>query len=179
MARVQEAHVSAMEQTHDECQRIADKELERIMLGSKPNKYDNSIHPREVIACFLNPKVCHTKRSVMAAIGIDPETWYKWEKQHNAFSDAVRVGKALQEMNFSTWLATGQIKYAQGLQFVMKNLHNWADKIEQHTTHSLADLVKDTEQQAHSVNWTLLDNKQAISQAPQQPSKPRADYQAN
>ena len=133
----------------------------KVIMG-RPTKYHEGI-PELAFRFLSDPEHCHSKESCAYALGINPETLYAWLKKHKAFSNAVHAGIRQQEENYATNLANGQVKYSQGLMFVMKNRHKWADKIEHKTEHTISDVVKSTEDTAKPIEWRALDDKQAIS----------------
>lgn len=87
-----------------------------------------------------------------AMLGVTDTTLRLWQREHERFSSAVQMGKKWQEMMAAQRMSQG-IMYPTSLIFTMKNLHNWADKIEQTHSFSLTDMMKNYKTEVQVVNW--------------------------
>lgn len=126
-------------------------EVARALYG-RPPKYDEKKHP-QMIYEKMAPPYCLPKEAAALALGISWRTVYDWMDKHDTFSQAVRAAEFISEAYHGGRLASGTVKYAQGLIFYMKNRHSWKDKSEIEHSRKVDDLVKDEENEANRVNW--------------------------
>ena len=133
--------------------------LESSLIG-RPSKYDDDYHPFAIYE-LLSPPECLPLYAAARRLGIHRDTIDSWRKdpKKKRFSDALRAGIDEAEAFHAQRLASGSIKYAQGLIFYMKNRHMWKDKSEVEHTHTLAEKIKETEKQSKDtrVNWHDID----------------------
>lgn len=124
----------------------------------QPRKY---IEPAEGIVS--TPELCYTfyaqarhvvitKKGVARRLGITEQTLHGWIKDKKLLELAIRAGESVQEERLASRMASG-IKYPQSIFAVLKNLHHWADKIDE--THHLPFLeaLQKAQQQAKRVQW--------------------------
>jgi len=78
------------------------------------------------------------------SIGISRDTLHRWSKKYPELSDAIHKAKTFQE----NWLLTNGMSGRLNTSFAlmgMKNLHGWADKVENKSTVEIDNLVFDDE----------------------------------
>ena len=112
--------------------------------------------PTIAFRMLVDVESMHTLASVAVFLHTTPETMSVWQRNHPRMSQAVKMGKALQEHLMATEMAKG-IMYPTSLIFTMKNLHKWADRIEQTHQFSLIDQITKQESEANPVDWEKPD----------------------
>lgn len=121
-------------------------------ITGRPSLYDESKHP-EAIYNLMTPPICLTREAAALSMGIGLSTLYEWVDKYPAFADALRAAEFLGDSYHGGRLASGSVKYAQGLIFYMKNRHGWKDKSEIEHSRKVDDLVKDGDAEANRVDW--------------------------
>jgi hypothetical protein len=109
-------------------------------------------YPSIAFRLWTDMRVLHTFASVCALIGVVESTGYEWMKHHERFRLAVEMGKKLQEHFQASRMAQG-VMYPTSLIFTMKNVHGWADRIENTHKVSIAAVIADVEAKAKPVDW--------------------------
>ncbi len=119
----------------------------------RPSKYRPDRHPKDIVAYFRAsfdaleapervesrhggvkyvqaPVRPPTLAGYAAKVGVRRETLWAWTRQHEEFDEAVGICKAIQEHLLINMGLLGA--YAPGLTiFMLKNLLDWQDKVEQ------------------------------------------------
>jgi hypothetical protein len=149
---------------HPDTRALIDK-IEREVIRGAPPKYREDLEnpendmPTLVFRHFVDTRYFHTVDGACALVGIVPETARQWMQTHPRFSAAIKTGKKVQETLAASQMAHG-VRYPTSLIFTMKNLHNWADKVEQVHRFSLLDQIAKTESDANPVDWDKVDFKE-------------------
>lgn len=129
--------------------------------GGRPTKYDPAY--AELLLQHLSEG--HTLKSFAGRVKVHPDTIHKWRDAHPEFFDALAIGKAsslyfyeqagIQGLFSETIREKGpdgtstthsKTINAPVLQFFMKNMHNWRDKIDQEVEVKNSDRDKLQEQ---------------------------------
>jgi len=138
------------------CTAAERRETQRILFAGKvgrPSKYMPDHHPEDIVAYFRAsldameapervespqggvkyvqaPVPPPTLSGYAAKIGVRRETLWAWARKHEEFDEAVGICKGVQEIVFVHMGVLGA--YAPNMTiFVLKNLLNWTDKVEQ------------------------------------------------
>lgn len=131
-------------------------ETRRILFDGKHDGsariYDRDFHPEDIVRYFTERyeqledperyatehRLTYVEKPVRppslagyaATIGVGRETLWSWRKKYDAFAEAVDACKAMQEAMIVELTATGA--YNAGFAaLMMKNFHDWQDKVEQ------------------------------------------------
>lgn len=101
------------------------------MPAGRPSKYDPSMCG-EVIALMSEGL---SKEATAAALGIAKDTFYRWVKENDEFSDSVKEGESLSLLfweRLGLQGAQGQVQNFNATTWIfnMKNRHGWKDKTE-------------------------------------------------
>lgn len=116
-----------------------------------PTKYTEDM-PQRVYDMLSNTTVMFTQKLVAAHLHINVSTLKEWKSVNPDLSSAIAQGLAVQE----AWLATlmaGGMKYSASIYAVLKNLHDWSDKIESRTTLDLTEAIRKQASGAKRVQW--------------------------
>ena len=132
---------------------------------------------------LTHPEGAHGVESAAGVMGISRMTIYAWIKDHPEFALAVEAAKVAQEEMFAGRLARG-MPYSQGLVWVLKNKHNWTDKVQSVLQLSIAEVIAKQEGEARYVDWEhpnldAIDapqNAAQIEAMPSQGSQDRRDH---
>jgi hypothetical protein len=106
---------------------------------------------------------------IATRLRIDVNTLKTWRDIHLDLNRAIAQGLSEQE----GWLASqmaGGMKYSASMYAVLKNLHDWSDKIESRTTIDLTEAIRKQASGATRVQWDKalpdpLAKKQTIVEA--------------
>lgn len=118
----------------------------------RPPKYDGSWMPAQAYAWLCNRDVIFTQKMIATRFRVSVTTLIEWRNVYPDLAEAIAQGLAEQE----GWLAAmmaGGIKYSQSVYAVLKNLHDWSDKIDQRTTVDLTEAIRRQSQAAERVQW--------------------------
>jgi len=118
----------------------------------RPTEYDNELMPTKVYAFLSRTDVIFTQKLVAAHLNVDVSTLKRWKEQHPDLRAAIAQGLAVQEAYLGTLMAGG-MKYSASVYAVLKNLHDWSDKIDQRTTLDLTEAIRKQAQGAKRVQW--------------------------
>lgn len=116
-----------------------------------PVKYTDDM-PMRIYDMLSHRDVIFTQKMIASRLYVGVATLKEWKHIYPDLAAAVAQGLAEQE----GWLATlmaGGIKYSQSVYAVLKNLHDWSDKIEQRTTLDLTDAIRKQALGAKRVQW--------------------------
>ncbi len=128
--------------------------------GSSFNIYDPDFHPQDAYNYFReaydqikDPERYCTDKGVIgyvtkpvrppsaagyaAKIGVARDTIWAWQKKHNAFAEAMSIGKSMQEAILIELGSTGGL-VPTSVNFILKNLQGWTDKLEETLKGSVA-----------------------------------------
>lgn len=116
-----------------------------------PTKYENWM-PQAVFEMLSNPHVIFTKKLVCGHLGTNTTTFAVWREKYSDLAEAVAQGIALQESYLASKMADG-LKYSQSLYAVLKNLHDWRDKVDETHRFDFRDAMKRAASSAKRVDW--------------------------
>lgn len=142
----------------EETKRAREYVAREVILSGRPTKYVESDDPTEDMPTrifnYLSD-VTNGMRTIdgaAAMLGIHDDTVRDWQREHPRFSAACKMGRKFQEMQAAQRMSKG-MTYPTSLIFTMKNLHNWADKIEQTHAFSIKDVMQKYNTAGVSVDW--------------------------
>lgn len=96
-------------------------------VGGRPTKYDPAFCERVIEEMGKG----YSFTAFCGAIGIAKDTGYNWVKQHNGFSDAVKIGRSMRLKCLETKLLEADMgPRVTAMIFALKNAdrEEWADK---------------------------------------------------
>jgi hypothetical protein len=117
-----------------------------------PVKYDNETMPQKVYLLLSNRDVIFTQKMIANRLHCGVSTLKEWKAVYPDLSAAIAQGLAEQEGWLATQMATG-MKYSASMYAVLKNLHDWSDKIESRTTLDLTEAIRKQATGAKRVQW--------------------------
>lgn len=118
----------------------------------RPTVYDNETMPNRVYDMLSRTDVIFTQKLVAAHLSVNVSTLKDWKGIYPDLAAAIAQGLAVQEAYLGTLMAGG-MKYSASVYAVLKNLHDWSDKIDQRTTVDLTEAIRKQAMGAKRVAW--------------------------
>jgi hypothetical protein len=141
---------------------------------ASPTFYDNETMPALVYGYLSRTDVIFTQKLAAAHLGVDVSTLKRWKGEHQDMKAAIAQGLAVQEAYLATLMAGG-MKYSASIYAVLKNIHDWSDKVDQRVTLDLTEAIRKQATGAKRVQW---DKALPAPGQPQQKAHVQAEAQS-
>ncbi len=143
----------------EEEERMIEEVAREVIHKGRPPKYNEDYEdaskdmPTRIFNLISDTsKGMRTIDGCAALLGIVDDTFRDWQRKHDRFSSAVKMGKMVQEMKAARRMSNG-VAYPTSLIFTMKNLHNWADRLETAVSFNLIDALQKYGGDSVQVDW--------------------------
>lgn len=118
----------------------------------RPTEYDNETMPPKVYKLLSNRDVIFTQKMIATRLGVSVTTLKVWKGIHQDLAAAIAQGLSEQEGWLASQMATG-MKYSASMYAVLKNLHDWSERVENTHTMDLTEAIRKQAGAGKRVQW--------------------------